>query len=216
MILRSPQLAALDWLEHGFGTRLSPDWPPEPAYVNLRQIHSGIVIEAGEGAHGSLGEGDALVTRQAGMWIGVRTADCAPLILADPANRATAVAHAGWRGTVAGVAVRAVERMQALFGTAPCELLAAIGPAIALCCFEVGPEVARQFRAWWPERSDLDCRARIDMPGTIQRQLIASGLTPGNISVVRECTQCGSECFHSFRRDREASGRMVSAARIIP
>ena len=117
MILRAANLSALEWLEHGFGTRLSVDWPPEP-YANLRQVHSDIVVSAGAEACGILGDGDGLVTATPGLWIGVRTADCAPVILADPVRRAVAVIHAGWRGTVGMIVARAVARMGAEFGRA--------------------------------------------------------------------------------------------------
>ena len=216
MILQASHLAALDWLEHGFGTRLSQHWPPDPGYANLQQTHSNIVVEAVQGAQGVLGEGDGLVTGKPGTWIGVRTADCAPLILADPVHRAVGVVHAGWRGTVSGIAVQAVARMQELFGTAPGDLVAAVGPAISLCCFEVGPEVANEFKPWWPERNDLDRKTKIDVSRTLERQLISAGLMAAKIQLMPECTRCGADRFHSFRRDREASGRMVSAVRINP
>ena len=216
MILQASQLTALDWLEHGFGTSLSLNWPPDPGYVNLQQTHSNIVIEAVQGAQGVLGEGDGLITNQPGIWIGVRSADCAPLILADPVHRAVAAVHAGWRGTVGGIAVRSIERMRDSFGTSPGDVVAAVGPAIAPCCFEVGAEVAREFKPWWPERTDLDRKTMIDMPGTLFRQLIAAGLTAAKIDVNPACTRCGVDRLHSFRRDREAAGRMVSAVRIRP
>ena len=210
MIIRSPLLEEFDWLEHGFGTRLTTDWPPGSGYANLRQIHSDLVVEAAADACGVLGEGDALVTRAPGVWIGVRTADCAPVILADPASRAVAVVHAGWRGAVAGVALRALEAL----GARRPQLAAAIGPTIGPCCFEVGSEVAEQFRPWWPERADLDRQTTVDLPETLRRQLIAAGVEPSRIDAAGECTRCGADRFHSFRRDREASGRMVTAVRI--
>lgn len=218
MILRSPQLAALGWLDHGFGTRLAPpDWP-DRHYVNLRQIHSDVVMRAGGEAcspSGVLGEGDGLVTNQPELWLGIRTADCAPVILADQAHRAAAVVHAGWRGTVNSILARTLERMKADFGTRPQDLVAAIGPTIGPCCFEVGEEVARQFIPWWPERTDLDSgRAMIDLAGTLRLQLTAAGLEPVNVAAIGECTRCQAGRYHSFRRDREASGRMVSAVRI--
>ncbi len=214
MILQASQLTSLSWLEHGFGTSLSSNWPPDPSYVNLRQTHSNIVIKASQGAQGVLGEGDGLTTNQPGIWIGVRTADCAPLILADPVHRAVAAVHAGWRGTVGGIAAEAIEMMRDSFGTAPSDVVAAVGPAIAPCCFEVGAEVAQEFRPWWPERTDLDRKTMIDMPGTLFRQLIEAGLTAAKIDLSPACTHCGADRFHSFRRDREAAGRMVSAVRI--
>jgi polyphenol oxidase len=215
VILRSPVLARLDWLEHGFGTRLAPDWPPAPAYANLRQIHSDIVINAGAGACGMLGEGDGLVSREPGLWLGVRTADCAPVILADSRHRAVAVIHAGWRGAVGQILARALDRMQSDFGSRPSDLIAAVGPAIGPCCFEVGEDVAGQFAPWWPERTDLNRKTKINLGATLARQLATAGLTPENIAVLGECTHCSPERYHSFRRDGQAAGRMVSAVRIL-
>ncbi len=216
MILAAPQLAALNWLEHGFGTSLSADWPPEPDYVNLRQIHSDVVVTvSGDQVQGMLGEGDALVTRQPGIWIGVRTADCAPLILADPAHQAVGVVHAGWRGTVNLIVRRTLERMAAEFGTRPGEVLGAIGPTIGACCYEVGADVAHQFAPWWTERADLrggGAHACVDIPATLQRQMTSAGVDPANIATVGGCTRCGAAGrYHSFRRDGAAAGRMVSA-----
>ena len=215
VIVQSPLLAALDWLEHGFGTRLSPNWPPE-GYVNLRQIHSDIVVVvAAEGA-GAMGHGDAIVSNRPGPWTGVRTADCAPLILADPRHRAAAVVHAGWRGTVHQIALRALDRMAAEFGTRPEEAVAAIGPAIGACCYEVGADVARQFAPWWPERTDLDGQTYVDVAETLRRQLLAAGVRAAYLGVTGECTRCGGAGrYHSFRRDGAAAGRMVSAFRIL-
>ena len=215
MIVQSPQLAALEWLDHGFGTRHSPDWPPA-GYVSLHQIHSDIVMRVGAGVQGRLGEGDALVSNKPGLWIGVRTADCAPLILADPPHRAAAVVHAGWRGTVSQIAGRALERMAAEFATRPEDVIAAIGPAIGACCYQVRADVARQFAAWWPERTDLNGQTHIDLAGTLRRQLLLAGVEAANLSVTADCTRCGSDGrYHSFRRDGAAAGRMVSAFRIL-
>lgn len=204
MIERAANLAVLDWLEHGFGTRLSEAWPPAPGYANLRQIHSSVVVRVAAGACGVLGEGDALVSDEPGVWIGIRTADCAPVILADPIRRAVAVAHAGWRGAVGGVVTRTLERMRAEFGTEPGDVVAAVGPAIGPCCFEVGEEVAVQF--------GRQGRAYIDLRGAIVAQLAAAGVAGAQLTGA--CTRCTEDRYHSFRRDREASGRMVSAVRI--
>jgi len=206
MILRAANLSALKWLEHGFGTRLSVDWPPEP-YANLRQVHSDIVVSAGAEACGFLGDGDGLVTATPGLWIGVRTADCAPVILADPVRRAVAVIHAGWRGTVGMIVARAVARMGAEFGSRAADLVGAVGPTIGPCCYEVGPEVARQFAPWWPDAGD-----HVDIGGTLRLQLTELGLE--QIEVTGGCTRCGSDRYHSFRRDGAASGRMISAVQV--
>ena len=199
-VLQSPLLAALPWLTHGFGVRSSENWIPD--YTNLKQIHSSKVVVA-DGRRGSLEEGDALITSEAGNWIGIRTADCVPILIADPENRVAAAIHAGWRGTVAAIVRHAVERMTQDFRTDPGRLLVAIGPAIGPCCFEVGPEVAQQFYS----------NARtIDLATANSQRLIDAGVALEHIDVMRLCTVCsGPGQFHSFRRDKEQSGRMVSA-----
>ncbi len=157
-------------------------------------------------------EGDALITNHAGLLVGVRTADCVPVLLVDEAKRAVAAVHAGWRGTRAGIASKTVARMGAEFGTAPNDLLAAIGPCINVCCFEVGPEVAAQFREVFPERKDLDRKTHIDLVEANRRQLLSAGLAQERIFTGAPCTFCSPE-FHSFRRDA-SDGRMYSAAGI--
>lgn len=213
-VLQAANLASLAWLEHGFGTRHTSPAPED--YANLRQTHSDVVVTVPDGATGVLGEGDALLTTAPGVWIGIRTADCAPLILADPVRRAVAVVHAGWRGAVNGIALRAVERLTVETGSRPQDLIAAIGPAIGHCCLELGPEVTPQFAPWWPERQDLGDRVYIDLPSTIQRQLESAGLMTENVQKLSFCTRCDAAQYHSYRRDGAAAGRMVTAARIRP
>ena len=203
-VLQSPVLTGLPWLTHGFGVRSSENWIP--AYTSLKQIHSSKVIVA-DGRRGILEEGDALITSEAGNWIGVRTADCVPILIADPEKRAVAAIHAGWRGTVASIVTQAVERMTHEFGTNPDRLLVAIGPAIGPCCFEVGPEVAQQFHSG---------ARTIDLVTANSQQLIDAGVQPDRLDAMRLCTVCNDPGqFHSFRRDKEQSGRMVSAICIV-
>ncbi len=153
-------------------------------------------------AAGVLGEGDALLENTPGSVVAVKTADCIPLLLVDDANRAVAAVHAGWRGTVAQIAQRAVDAMRSRFGTQPEHLHVAIGPGIGNCCFEVGPEVAEQFGRVG--------RVHIDLAEENRRQLLEAGVTPARIYASNLCTMCGAGEFHSFRRDRERAGRMYS------
>lgn len=204
-IYRVTELDDLDWLEHGFGTRLS-DVPA--LYKNLamlKQIHSAACL-ASAGRQGVIGEGDALVERTPGIVVAVRTADCIPILLVDERNRAVAAVHAGWRGTVAQIAGHAVAAMSGYFGTDPVDLRAAIGPGIGKCCYEVGPEVAAHFGE--------QGRAHIDLAAANRAQLLAAGVTPERIYASNLCTMCRADEFHSFRRDREAAGRMYSFAGI--
>ncbi len=185
---------------HGFGTRLSPGWPGE--YTSVKQIHSDIIHYAGP-QHGCLGEGDALLSDQPGITIGVRTADCVPVLIVNPELRVVAAVHAGWRGTAQRIAAKVVEEM----ASEPSKLIAVIGPCIGECCYEVGPEVQTRFASDFPERGDL---THIDLAEANRRQLLAAGLVRTNIEVSGLCTKCDPD-LHSFRRDKEASGRMVAA-----
>ena len=202
---RSTELDALPWLIHGFGTRQS-DIPGRFANLaTVKQIHSAICVAA-EGRCGVLGEGDALLEDQPGSAIAIKTADCIPILLVDQRHRAVAAVHAGWRGTVARIAARAVEAMRQRFGAEPRDLHAAIGPGIGKCCYEVGAEVAAEFG----ERG----RTHISLPDANRSQLLEAGVTPGRIYASNLCTMCLAEEFHSFRRDGEAAGRLYSFAGI--
>ncbi len=202
-VYRSPVLSNFSWLEHGFGTRLSEDWPGERVLTTVQQIHSNRVLIA-EGQSGQVGIGDALLTDQPGIFLSIRTADCLPILIADPENRAVAAVHAGWRGTVAQICSNTVHEMERNFGSKRHHLLAVIGAGIAICCFEVGLEVARQFPGF-------EGRTRIDLEDVNYRQLIQAGLLPERIIKSGICTSCKGEMFYSYRRDGEAAGRSVAA-----
>lgn len=208
-VYTSDLLGALPFVRHGFASRLAEHWPGE--YTRVRQIHSNIVAIA-DGKDVSPETADAIVTSGSDRWIGIRTADCVPILLADRKGRAVATVHAGWRGTVADIVGETVRRMEQLHGCDPAELVAAIGPCIAKCCFEVGREVGQQFRPILGPAAECD---RIDLVEANRRQLAAAGLPPGSIDATELCTVCNAEEFHSYRRDREMSGRMVAAIALI-
>lgn len=199
MILRVAAWEGLAWLEHGFGTRLSESWSHRPGRTTVRQIHSAEIRVAA--AEGDLGPGDALVTETPGLLLEVRTADCIPILLMDPVRRAVAAVHAGWRGTAAQITAKTAALLQERFGCR--DLQAAIGPGIEACCFEVGPDVAERFGAAG--------RVRLDLVERNRAQLLAAGVAKEAIFRVGECTRCGADLYHSWRRDREAAGRMASA-----
>ena len=196
-IYRVRPLEELRWLEHGFGTRHSS--PPTAATVH--QIHSDICIPA-RGRTGLLGDGDALLENTPGHLVAVKTADCIPILLVDEEHRAVAAVHAGWRGMVQGIVRHAVRRMQGEFGTRPEQLHAAIGPGIGKCCYEVGAEVAAQFGETGP--------CHIDLAEANRRQLAEAGVPEPRIYVANLCTKCCAGDFHSYRRDKEKAGRMLS------
>ena len=120
--------------------------------ATLRQIHSDVVHRVDAGTRSDhVPQGDALITQDAGALLVVQTADCVPILLADTKNRAVAAIHSGWRGTVRRIAEKALGRMRMDFGTRPEDVIAAIGPAIGRCCYEVGSDVAKEFAAQFPE-----------------------------------------------------------------
>jgi polyphenol oxidase len=124
--------------------------------VTLRQIHSDIVyrVDSSKAEAAEAPQADALTTREPGVLLVVQTADCVPILLADPKRRAVAAIHSGWRGTLRRIAAKALGRMQLEFGTRPEDVIAALGPGIGRCCYEVGSDVAREFHAQFPNAGD--------------------------------------------------------------
>ena len=121
--------------------------------VALRQIHSDIihVVGAADFPQGEQApQGDALITREPGILLAMQTADCIPILLADTKQRAVAAIHSGWRGTAQRIAEKTLGRMQMEFGTRPQDVVAALGPGIGGCCYEVGHEVVKEFAAKFP------------------------------------------------------------------
>ena len=173
--------------------------------ATLRQIHSNCVLAADQ--PGLAGEGDALVTRTPGLALSIRTADCYPILIADPRTRSIAAIHAGWRGSACRIVQETVARLHAAFGSDPQDLHAAIGPGIGGCCYEVGDEVARKF--------GLEGRGKIDLAAINRSQLIESGVPAAQIQSIGRCTRCEPKVFHSYRRDGDRAGRMTSFISVI-
>lgn len=200
-IYQVPELAAFPWLIHGFGTRRSA--VPDGNLATLHQIHSDRCVVAG-GAAGHLGEGDALLENTPGHVVGVKTADCIPVLLVDERNRAVGAVHAGWRGTEQRIVAAAVARMAQEFSTRPEDLHAAIGPGIGPCCYEVGPEVAGRFGI------ETSRPVKLDLAEYNRQQLLEAGVAADRIYVAQLCTMCHGDDFFSFRREKEHAGRMYS------
>jgi YfiH family protein len=174
--------------------------------ASLKQIHSSLALVA-DRPEGCVGEGDALLTQQPGVTVSVRTADCFPILLADLHHRVVAAVHAGWRGTAEQVTTNALNKMHVEFGAEPESVIAAIGPGIGPCCYEVGEEVARRF--------GMARAGRIDLAEENVRQLMRHGVPRGQITVARQCTFCNPAQFYSWRRDRNSAGRMISYIRLV-
>jgi hypothetical protein len=214
--------------------------------VTLRQIHSGVLVSKGPimDSAGLAGQqhpckGDGLMTSQLGLLLGIQTADCIPILVADRRLKAVAAFHAGWRGTVRRIVENGIGRMRLDFGSQPEDLVAAIGPGVGQCCYTVGEEVVSEFESQFsygselfrevdssdpvrtkypmmfltqraPGHSSLGSGLHLDLVEANRRQLLAAGLQPGAIQYVGACTNCHPELFFSHRGSRGRCGRMMS------
>ncbi len=232
MLLRSPLLQAAGFAaafpEAGVPDEALRDAVGGGAIVQVKQVHGGVAVRASDAvrarAAGAPLEADALVARAADrVAVGVRVADCVPVLVADPRTGDVAAIHAGWRGVVAGVIGAAVRRLadqedgEAQEAQEDGEnegrgaLVAAIGPCIGACCFEVGPEVGEQL-GFVVRRTSTPAgagdKAYVDLRAAVRAQLAALGVT--QVDDVPGCTKHEAR-FHSFRRDGANSGRMLAA-----
>lgn len=157
-------------------------------------------------------QGDALLTERAGLAVGVRVADCVPILLCDPLRRVAGAIHAGWRGTVAGVLQAAIEAARAL-GCRPRDLHLGLGPAIGPCCFVVGPDVVEAWRKRDPEPDRTlvaGPETRMDLPEANRLQALRCGVPAEQISLAGLCTVCRPDLLESYRRSRGTGGRMTA------
>jgi YfiH family protein len=215
-----PALEAIPGLVHGFEQRLGPaGWEDRDdtrrrvataleGYGRLhllRQVH-GCRVEAApwEGRP----EADAAVAVAPGLLLGIETADCQPILLVDPVAQRVAAAHAGWRGTAGGVARKAVAALMAR-GSKAADIVAALGPSIGVCCYEVGPELRASFADEFFRPGPRD-KPHLDVRGANVRQLEEAGIAPGHVHHVADCTMCRADLYHSYRRDGKGAGRMIS------
>ncbi len=212
--------------------------------VTLRQIHSSVLVlgrpEIGvSGGSQTPSKGDGLMTDTPGLLLGVQTADCIPVLVADRKRRAVAAFHAGWRGTVKRIVEAGIGRMRLEFGSRPEDLIAAIGPGVGPCCYSVGEEVISEFTSQFsyaeelfhevydtdpvrtrypmlfltqraPGHSPMGPGTHLDLVDANRRQLLGAGLKPRAIQVVGGCTGCHSDLFFSHRASHGQCGRMMS------
>jgi YfiH family protein len=217
-----PALSAIPGLVHGFEQRRvgAPADTREASQARvraalqggrlllLRQVHGATVVEAPwEGWP----EADAAVAGSPGWLLGIQTADCLPVLLVDPKRGLVAAAHAGWRGTAAGVAARAVAAL-AERGSRPEDIVAALGPSIGPCCYESGDEVRKAFSPSGESffQPGPNGRPHLDLRAANTRQLVDSGLRPEAVHHVRDCTRCRADLYYSYRREGKAAGLMIS------
>lgn len=201
----------------------------EPPYhvITAHQVHGTAIAEVTDPSTGreALEGYDALVTRLPGCAIGVRTADCIPVLLHDPVRNAVAAVHSGWKGTLNRISQKTVFKMQELYCTCPSDLRAVIGPGICRKCFQVGEEVVQYFKgngidvdpiySWeGPKRERMKGGHHLDLVEENRLLLVESGVREENIYVSGICTY-EDERFYSARRDGAACGRNINAIMIV-
>ena len=210
---------------HGFSTRLggvsqgmwsslnlgvSRGDNPEHVRENYRRFFTAIGVD-----------GKKLVTTNQVHGGKVRVADCIPVLLYDPVRRVAAAVHAGWRGTAAGIAATAVERMKEVYDCRPEDILAAVGPGIGPCCFETHEDVpnammAAVSSAALPYVKVLENgKFSLDLKGINARLLERAGLDASHIAVCQECTACMAEKYWSHRRMGNNRGSMAAAIQLL-
>jgi hypothetical protein len=182
--------------------------------VTMKQVHGDQIVQVNDDKLKEAGEADGMIAAAPGIFLGVLTADCVPILFVAPKRKVVAAVHAGWRGTLAGIAEKAVRELEEKHGADLHGIEAALGPAIGSCCYEVGPDVLEPMRERWGtlaeratrtagKKSYLDLRA-------INRGIVESaGIPPSQIHLIGPCTCCSEEYF-SYRRERAETGRQVS------
>ena len=202
---------------------------------SLKQIHSDLIHLLSQNSAGSC-KGDASATNRPRVLLGIQTADCVPILLVDPKKRAVAAIHAGWRGTLARITQKAIGRMQLEFGSKPSHLMAAIGPSIGPCCYEVSADFVSKFTAQFADAAGYFDEARsgeepnplqwlnmkppghqpppknvhLDLRKANRSQLLVAGLRMQNIFSSDLCTACRTDLLFSHRREGPLSGRLMA------
>jgi purine-nucleoside/S-methyl-5'-thioadenosine phosphorylase / adenosine deaminase len=201
----------------------------------MKQIHSDLVRLFRVPSAGCC-KGDASLTNRPGVLLGVQTADCVPILLVDPKKRAVAAVHAGWRGTLTRIVQKTVGRLQLEFGSKPADLLAAMGPCIGRCCYEVSADFVSKFSAQFadaaayfdephsgeepnplqwlnmapPGHQPPPKNVHLDLRKANHSQLVAAGVRPQNIFIAGLCTACRTDLLFSYRKEGPRSGRLLS------
>jgi hypothetical protein len=193
--------------------------------VRLTQVHGAdaVVIGPYDAVPAQPPRADAILTARSDVAVLVQAADCVPLLLADPEAGAVAAVHAGWRGTLAGAAGRAVAALVSACDARPARMVAAIGPCIGPCCYRVGSEIRARYEAGAFRAVDLDRwfvgadgDLRLDLWGATRDQLLAAGLDAERVHLSAICTAENTDRVPSYRAEGPGAGRLIAAIRPAP
>jgi hypothetical protein len=193
---------------------------PLERFLVLNQVHGDgiLVAEAGEADAIFRTElnYDAIVTNRPGLAICIKTADCVPVLIADRAKKVVAAVHAGWKGTALAISAKVIRLMRKRYASRPQDILAAIGPSIGLCCYEVDHFTAEAFREQKDNESFLfpstvkSSKWMVDLPEANRRQILDCGIPEENIESSGYCTMCNQNIFFSHRGSGGITGRQIS------
>ena len=217
------QLPLLMGVRHAFGTR--QEWKvllttfglSHQQLLTLKQVHGADVL-LWRGRENSeplprFPRCDAVITDKEGIALGIWTADCIPILMADTHRGVIAAVHAGWRGLCRGIVQRVISKMVKTFGSPAQDILVGIGPGIGPCCYEVGNDVVDLFKTshdgthlFIQERRK---RSYLDLSLVSRLQLQQMGIPPENIEDIPLCTACREDLFFSYRRDGK-TGRQLN------
>ncbi|MBI3248150.1 MAG: peptidoglycan editing factor PgeF [Deltaproteobacteria bacterium] len=209
-------------LVHGFSRRLldreealttlgARDLPPHM----LKQVHGDCIVTVTQRSpQQERSEADGLISAEAGVLLGIATADCVPVLMVAPSQHLTVAVHAGWRGTLKGISRRAVAMLVETWGVTPSDVYVALGPSIGGCCYEVGPEVGEAIVQRWQIRSASAWRSTgtkgfLDLREVNAVQIAEAGVPLSQIRNIGPCTFCDST-FASYRREGVGAGRQLS------
>jgi YfiH family protein len=189
--------------------------------VNVRIVLSN---DAGRGAFAyntAIPDTDGLITNLPGLLLSTFYADCVPLFILDPVQKAAATVHAGWKGTVARIGALAVKKMADAFGTDPKDCLVGIGPSIGLCCYEVDEPVIARFRKEfdWHDlvlENNSNGRARLNLWEANRKIMVEAGIAANNIELASVCTCCNRDTLFSYRGENGTTGRMGAFIMLKP
>jgi len=186
---------------------------------DVRLIKDKIDAKPAEDAHGDTVYCDAIVSNSKGVLAGVKTADCVPILIGDSMTGSFASVHAGWRGTLSEVVVKALSRMANEYGARAEHVRVAIGPAAGSCCYEVGADVIDPFQTRFPDQ-DIFTQTRehhacVDLFRANRTQLISAGVDSNRIHVAPFCTMCRTDLFFSYRREKNVYGKVGRLMSVI-
>lgn len=181
---------------------------PRNRFCTLEQVHGDRIIHVSSSRASSVPEADGMVTKERGLALVIRTADCLPVFFLDPDTPAVGICHAGWRGAKQGIALRTLETFQRSFQSNPGRLRVALGPSICPACYEVGGEFQEYFPGFVHRKGTSHF---LDLKGAVRQQLTRGGVRPESIQDSSLCTACSSDRFFSARKEGIQTGRFLSS-----